>query len=127
MTNVKKFIRVIKNDKKKIVKRSREVEEDIDSKIENLQTAYDVYLRMKKVREESETYYKNFLQSLKRGRFTSAAVKNALDALIQSREAELGTLIRYNISQLQLNIAKNDLFETYNIDIEKYIPKDNNH
>jgi len=64
------------------------------------------------------------LINLRRGRFTAAVVRNSLDALINSREAELQLLVLFNASLLEFEVAKNDLFETYKIDVEKYIPKD---
>jgi hypothetical protein len=45
-------------------------------------------------------------------------------ALVQSREGELRALVGYNVSLMVYDISRNVLFEKYNIDVEKYIPKD---
>lgn len=102
----------------------RSVKDDVITKIEHIETFYEIYQKAKTARSESEAYYNRIVASLKRGRFNAALVKNALDAQVQTRERELGILIRYNIALLELNVAKNDLFEKYQIDIEKYIPED---
>jgi len=64
------------------------------------------------------------LRDLGLGRLNSAVVKNAVDALIQSREGELQDLVGYNISLLMFDVSRNILFEKYGIDVEQYIPKD---
>jgi hypothetical protein len=68
-------------------------------------------------------YYDRLLSNLRRGRFTAAVVKNGLDAMVATRQRELEALVAYNIALLQFDIAKNELFEKYKIDVNKYIPK----
>ena len=63
------------------------------------------------------------LSSLRRGRFTASDVREGLDGLISSREAELQTLVLYNVSLLQFKVSKNVLFEEFGIDINRYLPK----
>jgi len=75
-------------------------------------------------RRQSELFYQGMMRDLGLGRLNSAVVKNALDAMVQSREMELQALVGYNISLLQYDVARNVLFEKYGIDVEKYIPKD---
>jgi hypothetical protein len=50
-------------------------------------------------------------------------VKNGLDAMIETRQRELEALVQYNVALLQLDLAKNELFDRYKIDVNKYIPK----
>jgi len=75
-------------------------------------------------RKKSESYYQGMMQDLRLGRLNSAIVKNGLGALVQSREGELQALVGYNVSLLEYDVVRNILFEKYNIDVEKYIPKD---
>ncbi|MCJ7772049.1 MAG: hypothetical protein MUP22_02830, partial [Desulfobacterales bacterium] len=75
-------------------------------------------------RYESEIYYRKLRDSLKRGRFTSAVVKNGLDTMIDSRHAELQALVHYNITLLKFHMAKNDLFDQYNINVDDYLPNE---
>ena len=75
-------------------------------------------------RKQSELFYQGMLRDLRLGRLSSAIAKNGLDALVQSREMELQALVGYNISLLKFDVARNILFEKYNIDVDKYIPKD---
>lgn len=107
-----------------IKKYERIVKDDVTSKIENINTTYKLYLKAKEAREQAEIYYSRMSANLRRGRFTASMVREALDALILSREGELKALVYFNISLLQFEVAKNQLFETYNIDVEKYIPKE---
>ncbi len=50
-------------------------------------------------------------------------MKNGLDAMVASRQQELEALVQYNVSLLQLDLATNSLFERFNINVDKYIPK----
>ncbi len=109
--------------KVQLEKTKRQVRDDVVSKIEHIKTFYDVYNKTSIARTESEAYYKRMLKSLRRGRFNAASVKNALDAQVQTRQGEFGALIRYNIALLEFDVSKNELFDKYNIDIDKYIPK----
>lgn len=104
-------------------KYKRIVKDDVVSKIEKIRTNYNLYQKSKETRVEAETYYRSMLVSLRRGRFTAAAARDALDTLIGSRERELSMLVYYNASLLEFEVAKNELFETYDIDVESYIPK----
>ena len=107
-----------------IKKYERLVKDDVTSKIENINTTYKLYLKAKEAREQAEIYYRRMSANLRRGRFTASVVRDALDALIMSREGELKALVYFNISMLQFEVSKNQLFESYKIDVEKYIPKD---
>jgi outer membrane protein TolC len=112
--------------KLQLEKYKRLVRDDIFSKTEHIKTNYELYQKAEEARIQAETYYRRLLASLRRGRFTAAVVKNGLDAMVESRQRELETLILYNVSLLQLDVSRNELFERYNIDVNKYIPKDRN-
>ena len=101
----------------------RVVKDDVTTSIENINTGHELYLGAKEARKQSELYYANMLTTMKRGRVAASSVRDALDSLIYSREMELQNLVAYNISLIAFEVSKNELLETYNIDINNYIPK----
>lgn len=113
----------VEQSKHEVDKYKRIVKDDVVSKIEKIRTKHNLYEKAKETRVEAETYYKSMLVSLRRGRFTAAAARDALDTLISSRQQELSMLVYFNASLLEFEVAKNELFETYDIDVESYIPK----
>ncbi|MFA5519364.1 MAG: TolC family protein, partial [Spirochaetota bacterium] len=113
----------VEQSKHEVDKYKRVVKDDVISKIEKIRTRHNLYQKAKETRVEAETYYKSMLVSLRRGRFTAAAARDALDTLISSRQQELSMLVYFNASLLEFEVAKNELFETYEIDVESYIPK----
>lgn len=105
-------------------KTRREVKDDVASKIEQIRTMHSLYENAREARIQSELFYTNMLINMHRGRLTAAVVKNGLDALVGSRQRELEALVYYNASLIQFEIAKNELWERYAIDVDKYIPRD---
>lgn len=124
-TNARNARFKLEQAKLQLDKYKRLVRDEIFSKTEHIKTNFALYQKAEEARIQAETYYRRLLASLRRGRFTAAVVKNGLDAMVESRQRELETLIQYNVSLLQLDVSKNELFERYNIDVNKYIPKDN--
>lgn len=98
-----------------------EVKDDVQEKAEMIQVAFTSYQKAKVARVESERYYASILANLRMGKIALANVKNALDAMNDSRQRELEALVQYNLSILQFDIATNTLLEKYNIDSAKYI------
>ncbi len=105
-------------------KSSRVVKDDVTSKIEKINTNYKLYQKAKEARVQAEIYYGKMLTNLRRGRFTASMVRTALDGLINSKQQELQLLVLFNASLLEFEVSKNELFETYKIDVDKYIPKE---
>lgn len=113
---------MVEQAKTQVNKYQRIVKDDVTSKAEKINTSYTLYQKAKEARGQAEIYYNKMLANLRRGRFTAASVREALDALVNSREQELRLLVAYNASLLEFEVSKNQLFETYGIDVEKYIP-----
>ncbi|MCX7677799.1 MAG: TolC family protein [Spirochaetes bacterium] len=109
--------------KLQLEKYKRVVRDDVVSKYERIRTYHELYRKAQEARKQSEIYYARLLANLRKGRFTAAVVKNGLDAMVATRQRELEALVAFNISLLQFDIAKNELFEKYKIDVNKYIPK----
>ncbi len=103
-------------------KTRRSVRDDIFNKIEKINTMHSIYLNSREARVQAERFYNKMLSNLRKGRLDSATVKNGLDALINSRQQELTALVYFNISLLELDVAKNELWERYNINVNDYIP-----
>jgi hypothetical protein len=114
----------VEQAKHQLDKYSRIVKDDITSKVEKINTNYKLYRKAMEARSQAEIYYEKMLINLRRGRFNAAVVRNSLDALINSKQQELRLLVMFNASLLEFEVAKNELFETYAIDVEKYIPKE---
>ncbi|MBN2041059.1 MAG: TolC family protein [Spirochaetes bacterium] len=102
---------------------TKEIQNEVLNSIDALKTSYNVYTKAKKTRVEAEIYYTRLKQNLRRGRFSAADIRDALDGLIDSRQGELQALIRYNASLLQLDITQNRFFEKYGIDMAEIIKK----
>ncbi len=101
----------------------RTVKDDVVNKIEAMKSAYEIYRKASEARAQAELFYYKMLRNLRRGRLDSATVKNGLDAMVSGRQQEIEALVYYNISVLQLTVAKNELWERYGINVEDYIPK----
>jgi len=113
----------LKQQELQVNKYKRIVKDEIKSRTEQISTNYKLYKKAQQGRYQAQAYYTRLLRSLRRGRFTASDVRDGLDGLINSREAELQTLVLYNISLLQFKVSKNVLFEDFGIDVNKYIPK----
>jgi len=98
-----------------------EVRDDVLSKLDRVRMMHQVLLKTRNIRLESEMYYRKILVRFRQGKVSSVAMKNALDAMVQSRQRELEVLVGYNVALLELDLAKNEMFERYNVDIGKYL------
>ncbi|HOO70820.1 MAG TPA: TolC family protein [Spirochaetota bacterium] len=105
-------------------KTRREVKDDVINKIDQINASYGMYKKMMEARREAEISYRRMLDNLRRGRLAATVLKDGLDGLIESRQRELDALIYYNISLLLFDVSKNELYEKYAIDVDKYIPRD---
>jgi outer membrane protein TolC len=99
----------------------RYIADDIKNQIDNINTSYIEYKSAREARIQSEAYFNKMVDNLLRGRLDSATVKNGLDALTMSRQAEVNALVGYNVSLLQFLVAKNQLWEEYNIDVREVL------
>jgi len=114
----------LKQARIKLEQTKRRVKDDVIGKVEQIETSFMLYQKASEARKQAEIFYWKMIESMRRGRLTAAVVKNGIDAIVQGRQKELEALVYFNISLLQLDVAQNRLFEKYNIDVDKYIPKD---
>ena len=104
-------------------KAKRHIIDDVKDKIDNVDTSYVVYKSARESRIQSETYFNKMVNNLLKGRLDSATVKNGLDVMISSRQTEINALVNYNVSLFQFLVAKNQIWEKFDINVEEYIPK----
>ena len=114
----------VEQSKMKLEMTRKIVKDDVTTSAENIGTGYQLYGEAKESRKQAEMYYRNILINMKRGRIAASSVRDALDSLVNSREMELQRLVEYNVSLIEFEVSKNELFEAYNIDINRYIPSD---
>lgn len=114
----------VKQSEIELEKSKRKIKDDIMNASDGIDTNYRFYQKAAEARKQAEMGYQGMLRDLRLGRLNSAVVKNMLDGLIQTRDMELGAVVMYNVSLLSFDVARNNLFEKYNIDVDKYIPKD---
>ncbi|RME90638.1 MAG: TolC family protein [Candidatus Hydrogenedentota bacterium] len=100
-----------------------EVRDDVLNKLDRVKLNYRLLNEAKENLRQSELYYARLFQRARQGKFNAVAVKNALDAVVAARQAKLEALIQYNISLLQFDLAKNEIFERYHVDIDKLLAK----
>ncbi len=114
----------LKQAKINLDKTKRTVRDEMKTAMETIQTSHSLYKKGHVARMQAEAFYYKMLRNLRRGRLDSATVKNGLDAMVSSRQQELEFLIYFNLSLLQFEVAKNELWEKYDINVDHYIPKD---
>lgn len=97
------------------------VRDEVLDRLEEVQLYYELLTRSENVTKESELYYNRLLRRSRQGKFNSVAVKNAMDTMIKARYDELKALIDYNIALLKFDLAKNEIFERFDVDVEKIL------
>jgi outer membrane protein TolC len=98
-----------------------EVRDDVRSRCEQAKLQYEILQKAHTVRAESELYHQKLFVKFRQGKVTSVTMKLGTDSMVQSRQRELESLVYYNVALLQYDLAKNEIFERYNVDVEKYI------
>jgi len=98
-----------------------EVRDDVLSKYDLVKLQFGVLGKSRQMRNESEMYYQQIMAKFRQGKVASVAMKSALDTVVAARQRELESLVTYNVALLQLDLSKNEIFERYNVDVEKYI------
>lgn len=101
-----------------------EVRDDVLNSLEQVRLLHSTLGKARTARGESELYYQRLLARFRQGKATAVNVKFALDSLVQARQGELEALVQYNVALLQFDLARNEIFDRYNVDVEKYIRVD---
>ena len=111
----------LKQSKIKHEQLSIEIRDEVINRLERVRLQHLVLSKLRNVRAESEKYYDLLLKRTKQGRFNSIALKNALDSIFNAKQQELEALVQYNVALLQFDLAKNEIFEKYEINIEELL------
>jgi len=102
---------------------SRQVADDIRQSREQIKVAYRSVQEARVALANTQAFYNGLVRRYRQGRFSADAVKNALDALVQSRQALTRALINYNISLIRYDLARNAVFTKYEINIDEVIDR----
>ncbi|MEQ8352634.1 MAG: TolC family protein [Leptospiraceae bacterium] len=102
---------------------SRQVSDDIRQSRDQIKVAYQSVQEARVALANTQAFYYGLVRRYRQGRFSADAVKNALDALVQSRQALTRALINYNISLIRYDLARNAVFTKYDINIDEVIDR----
>jgi len=101
----------------------KEVRDQVDSAVKECAVLYKVYNNTKESKEYSRRYYRQVLSKFRRGRYSAVQLKLALDDYIKARQQELQSLVNYNVALLRRDLARNVIFENYNVNLDAILEK----
>lgn len=99
----------------------RQIGDEVREGMDQIKLNHVNLLKAKEALRQTETFYRGILHRYSQGRFTAEAVKNALDSLVQSRQAHMQMRINFNISLVRYDMIRNQVFQKYGIDINQVI------
>ncbi len=99
----------------------KEVEDELRTRYDAIKSSYSVLLTAKQTEEETKKFYDGLVSKFLQGRYSALAVKNALDAYTQAELAQFQAKVNFNINLIRYDLAKNYLFEKYEIDVYKIV------
>jgi outer membrane protein TolC len=106
--------------------RLKQAEESVAREVLNQYEAVESMKRVaalaKTARAEAEKAFAGMTRRFETGQLSLAAVKDALDVVIQARGGEIQALAGFNMAVLQLDIATNSLWRRFGIEVDDYIP-----
>jgi outer membrane protein TolC len=98
-----------------------EIRDDILNRMEQVSSQHQMLVNSRTAGKEADLYYRNVLKRFEQGKVTSVTMKLATDAMVQSRYQALNSLVQYNVSLLLFDLSKNEVFDRYHINVEKYL------
>lgn len=99
------------------------IRDEIKSVVKQCRVDYDIYKQTKKSREYAQSYYYQVLTKFRRGRYSALQLKMALDQYMAARQAELKSLVDYNITLIKRDLARNVIFENFTIEIDQILKR----
>lgn len=101
----------------------QEIRDEVLTRLENVRLTYEIFQTSRTSRKESEAFYSRMLARTRTGKLNFQLVGQALENMVANRQRELESLVNYNIALLQFDLAKNEIFERYGVDVEKILEK----
>ena len=101
----------------------RKVADEITDGLDRVRANHEVLQKAVDAEKQTAAFYGGLVYRYRQGRFTAVAVKNALDALAQSRQALMQARVNYNISLVRYELARNSIFRKFNVDIDRIIDR----
>jgi outer membrane protein TolC len=99
----------------------KEIEDELRTRFEAIKSSYQVLLTAKQTEEETRKFYEGLVAKFIQGRYSALAVKNALDAFTQAQLIGFQAKVNFNINLIRYDLAKNYLFEKYDVDVYKVL------
>jgi len=99
----------------------REIEDELKTRHEAILSSYQVLQTAKQTEEETKKFYDGLVAKFIQGRYSALAVKNALDAYTQAQLIGFQAKVNLNINIIRYDLAKNYLFEKYDVDVYKVL------
>jgi outer membrane protein TolC len=103
----------------------RGIHDEIEIRIAQCQTTYTIYKQSMQSSDYARSYYEKIYNKFSQGRYETTQLKLAFDNYIVQRNNALKSLVDYNVALLQLDIARNTVFEKYNIDVNNILKREN--
>lgn len=101
----------------------QEIRDEVLTRLENVRLSFEIFQNSRTSRKESEAFYNRMLARTRTGKLNFQLVGQALENMVANRQKELESLVNYNIALLQFDLAKNEIFERYKVDVEKILEK----
>jgi outer membrane protein TolC len=99
------------------------IRDEIQLRVAQCETTYNIYKQTAQASEYSRAYYERIYNKFSQGRYETTQLKLAFDNYIMQRNNVLKSLVDYNVALLQLDIARNTVFEKYHIDVKTALEK----
>ncbi len=101
----------------------RKIEDEIRNGYDNIKASYEIYKKAEYASDQTEDFYNRLVARYRQGRFTAESVKQALDALVQSRMNVLSAKIGFNIAIVNYDMIRNKIWENFEVDIESVLDR----
>lgn len=107
----------------KLANAEQEIRDEVMTRLENVRLTHEIFQTSRTSRKESEAFYSRMLARTRTGKLNFQLVGQALENMVANRQRELEALVNFNIALLQFDLSKNEIFERYNVDVEKILAK----
>lgn len=103
----------------KLQNAEQEIRDEVLTRLENVRLTFEIFQTSRTSRKESEAFYSRMLARTRTGKLNFQLVGQALENMVANRQRELESLVNFNIALLQYDLAKNEIFERYGVNVAK--------